>query len=302
MNTMTDVRSSVPLSRARLLIVIAYVVAGVAAVVAGMLAKGHDAIVVAAIADAVATIAIFAFSVAYDNSSFYDPYWSVIPPFLGLYWLADAADDASVARQVLALGLCTAWGIRLTYNWTRGWTGLGHEDWRYVDFRHKTGRFYWLVSFLGIHFFPTVEVFAASLSLHAALTAGGRPLNALDGLATIVTAIAIAIEAIADNQLREFVLSPAKKPGQVMSTGLWAYSRHPNYFGELLFWWGLFLFGMAANPESWRLTLWGPLAITIMFFFISVPLMEKRQLERRPHFAENIRTTSMIIPWFPRKS
>ncbi len=294
--------SSTTLGRARLLIVLCYLAAGVGSLVAGYLAPTDDAVWVAFVADVAATFVVFLFSRAYDNSSFYDAYWSVIPPFLGLFWLTDAAPDANVARQVLALGLTTLWGIRLTYNWARGWTGLGHEDWRYVDLREKTGKLYWVVSFLGLHYFPTVEVFAGCLGLHAALTAGGRPFGPLDVAATLVTAGAIAIEAIADNQLRAFVLRPGKPSGSIMNEGLWAYSRHPNYFGEMSFWWGLFLFGLAADPESWRTTLYGPVAITVMFFFVSVPMMEKRQIERRPAFAEHVKRTSMIIPWFAKSA
>lgn len=290
------------LLRARLWIVVAYAVATLAGYLTLRLAPIEDPLWLGLAADCVGTVVVFAFSVAFGNSSFYDPYWSVAPPLLGAYWLTTAAADADVMRQVAATLLCSAWAIRLTYNWARGWTGLGHEDWRYVDIAKKTGKLYWPVSFLGIHFFPTFQVFAGCVGFYVALTAGGRSFGALDVAATIVTAAAIVIEAVADEQLRAFARRPDRPAGSVMMEGLWAYSRHPNYFGEIGFWWGLFLFGLAADPSRLWPMLIGPLAITVMFRFVSVPMMETRQLERKPAFAEHIRTTSMILPWFRKRA
>ena len=279
-------------------IVLAYVVAIGAGALTVMYTPLESPIWTAFLADVVATCVIFGFSVAFSNSSFYDAYWSVIPPLIGLFFLSFAEPGAPAARQVLCLGLCTLWGIRLTYNWSVGWTGLHHEDWRYVDIKEKTGKLYWPVSFAGIHMFPTVEVFLACLPMWPALTAEG-PLNAIDAAAAIVTLGAIIIEAVADEQLRAFVKT--KKPGELIHHGLWRYSRHPNYFGEMMFWWGLFLFGFAAAPSEWTWTIVGAAAITIMFFFISVPMMEKRQLEKKPHFQAIIDSTSMLIPFFPKR-
>ena len=108
----------------------------------------------------------------------------------------------------------------------------------------------------------------------------------LDVLAVLVTAAAIAVEAGADRQLRRFLTSP-RKPGQILDTGLWAFSRHPNYFGEVLFWWGVWLFGLAADPSRWW-TIVGPAGITALFLGISVPMMDKRMLARHPGYAEHI--------------
>jgi steroid 5-alpha reductase family enzyme len=239
--------------------------------------------------------------VAFDNSSFYDPYWSVAPPVLAAYWWWDAGARTDV-RTLLVLALVMAWAVRLTYNWAVGWRGLGHEDWRYVDIRAKTGRGYWPASFAGIHMFPTAQVFLGCLALHAALT-GRAPLSLLDALAVAVTLGAIVIEALADAQLRAFTSRGPRAPGAIMEEGLWAFSRHPNYFGEALFWWGLVAFAAAAagvHPLRW----WhfvGACAISAMFAFVSIPLMEKRSLARRPEYAFLQRRVSMIVPWFRRR-
>ncbi len=282
--------------RAAGLVVLAYVVAAAAAIVAAWLVDGGP-IVRALVGDLAATCVVFGFSIAYDNSSFYDPYWSVVPPVIGAYWWWDARAPLD-ARALVALALVTLWAVRLTYNWARGWRGLGHEDWRYVDIRTRTGRAYWPASFVAIHAFPTVIVFLGCLPLYPAVTGGGRGFGALDVLAIGITGGAIAIEAIADRQLHRF--SVAKVSGAIMDRGLWAYSRHPNYFGEASFWWGLFAFALAAQPPSWWHVI-GALAITAMFVGATIPLMERRSLARRPAYAAHQRTVSMLVPWFPRR-
>ena len=277
----------------------AYLAAGVGAVVVASAGPWQHPIAVAAAADVAATLVVFAFSFAYRNSSFYDAYWSVAPIAIVFYWiLRPETPQVDGTRQLLLAALVVAWGLRLTFNWARGWEGLGHEDWRYVDLRHKTGRAYWLVSFVGLHMVPTVIVFLACLPLYAAVAAGSHPLGVLDGVAALVTAAAIAIEAGADHQLRRFRQSP-HEPGDLLASGLWSWSRHPNYFGEMLFWWGLYLFALAAAP-SWWWTIVGPLSITVMFFAASLPMIEERMLARRPSYAAHAQRTSLVIPRPPR--
>lgn len=265
-------------------------------------AVGFDhPLAVALAADVAATCVIFAFSFAFDNASFYDAYWSAVPPVLGVYWIANSdLSAADVTRQWVVLGLVTVWAVRLTYNWSRWWNGLEHEDWRYVDFRGRTGRAYWLVAFAGIHLFPTLWVFAGCLPLYVALAAGSAPFGALDWLATAVTSAAIALEARADRELFDFRQSrPA--PQQTLVTGLRRYCRHPNYLGEMGFWWGLFLFGLSAAP-SWWWTGVGAASITLMFRFVSLPLIEAHMRERRPDYAVHAEHTPMLIPRPPRRS
>lgn len=275
----------------------AYLLAAGAAFGLGSRLTAVHPVFIACLADLAAMVVIFAFSAALNNSSFYDPYWSVAPIPIALFWFFQAGrGQADLARQVVVMTLVTVWSLRLTYNWLRRWKGISHEDWRYVKFRRKYGLAYWPVSFLAIHLFPTALVFLGCLSLYPALSSGSRSFGALDLLATAVTAAAIWIEAAADRQLWRFVTSP-KKPGQVLSTGLWAFSRHPNYFGETLYWWGLYLFCLAARPSWWWAVL-GPLSISALFLFISIPMMENRMLERRPEFAEQMQRTSVFIPWF----
>jgi steroid 5-alpha reductase family enzyme len=282
------------------LFVAAAYAAGLAAawLVVRWLGAGSSPLAVVAYADVAATVVVFAFSVVADNTSVYDPYWSAAPLVIAPYLaLRPEAEGAPAARRILISALVIAWGLRLTYNWARGFQGLGHEDWRYLDFRRKTGRLYWPVSLAGLHMFPTVQVYLGCLPLFVALTSA-RPLGPLDVAAAAVTAGALAVETIADEQLRSFrARGPA---GDIMAEGLWAYSRHPNYLGEMGFWWGLYLCGLAAAPEAWWTGL-GAVAITAMFVLFSIPILDKRSCERRPAYAAHMKRVSAVLPWLPKR-
>jgi steroid 5-alpha reductase family enzyme len=279
---------------------IAYFISGIAAWLSWYYFKDQNLYIIVGIADMAATLVIFGFSYAYKNSSFYDPYWSIIPiPIVFFLFLNPVAADVNFYRQLLVVFLVNFWAIRLTYNWARQWQGLHHEDWRYVDLQQKTGAMYWMVSLTGIHIFPTVLVYMSCLPLFPTLTTESAALNTIDLLAFIVTFGAVCIEWTADEQLKKFRDSN-RDPQNFMKTGLWAYSRHPNYFGEMFFWWGLFLFAIAANPAYWWTGI-GALSISAMFLFITIPMMDNKVLSRRPAYAMHMKKVSTIFFWFAKK-
>ena len=249
-----------------------------------MALPGRHPLLVTAVADVAATLVIFAASVRHDNSSIYDPYWSVAPVPIAAWWLSLAAPGASAARGWLAAALVLTWATRLTANCMVRWSDLGEEDFRYVEIRRRTGRAYWPASLFTIHLFPTGWVFLGLVPLFPALALPSRPLGWIDAAAALVTGGAVLIEALADLQLRRF-LAARTDPGAVLRAGLWRVVRHPNYLGEVLFWWGLWLFGLAADP-AWWWTVAGPLAITALFLFVSVPWMDRRMEARHPGWIE----------------
>jgi steroid 5-alpha reductase family enzyme len=259
---------------------LAYLAALVAALAVGALLPGRHPLLVAGLADVAATLVIFAASVRHDNSSLYDPYWSVAPVPVVAAWLALAAPGASAARGALVAGLVLCWAVRLTWNCLARWRSLADEDFRYREIRARTGRAYWPASLVSIHLLPTGWVFLGLVPLFPALARPSGPLGWLDAAAALLTGGAILVEAIADLQLRRF-LATRREPTALLRTGLWAVFRHPNYLGEVLFWWGLWLFGMAADP-GWWWSVAGPLAITALFAFVSVPWMDRRIAARRP--------------------
>lgn len=279
----------------------AYLAALAAAASAGLLARGLGPIWAAAIGDLAATLVIFAGSALANNSSLYDPYWSIAPPVLAGYWIAVAPAGVSPLRQAIAAALVALWGGRLTWNWVRRWGGFHDEDWRYLDLRRSSGRAYWLVSLLGLHLFPTVLVFAACLPLHAALALPGRAIGPLDALGLALGAAGIALEALADQQLHRFLRGPrdASRGGALLEHGVWAWSRHPNYAGENLFWWGLASLGAAAGAAWWYPA--GAVAVSAMFVFVSVPMIEKRMEARRPGYRDRRRGVRMLLLWPPRR-
>ena len=124
--------------------------------------------------------------------------------------------------------------------------------------------------------------------------------NWLDVLATLVMFASVTLQLVADRQLHAFIAT--RQEGEQLHSGLWAWSRHPNYFGELGFWTGLYLFGLAAHPAGWWWMATGVLLMTAMFLFASIPMMEKRSLERRPNYQRVIDTTSMLVPLPPRQA
>lgn len=251
------------------------------------------------IADVIATVIIFIFSRAFKNSSFYDAYWSVIPPLFLVYWWYTREADTQQLRYILISIPVWFWAIRLTWNWGKHWTGLDHEDWRYPLVKEKYPRIEVLTDFFGIHFFPTVQVFLGMLPMYAAVAISTREVCWLDYLACFLGISAATIQLIADRQLHHFI--NIRKPGEIIEHGLWAWSRHPNYFGEILFWFSLALFGLAAYPEGWWWQILGFIAMLSMFVFVSVPLLEERSLERRPQYQSVIDRISMLVPWPPKK-
>jgi steroid 5-alpha reductase family enzyme len=267
-----------------------YLAAGGVAWLVAFLLRGHHPLTVTLWADIAATVVVFVVSMAAGNSSLYDPYWSVAPAVVVAVWFAGHHD----ARGVLVLVLMLLWAVRLTANWAVGWRGLAHEDWRYVQIRDQTaGRLpWWLVSFTGIQLMPTLVVFAGLLPVWPAL--GGGKLNGLDLVAVVVTVAAIVLETTADWQLRRFARDPAHH-GRVADQGLWRLSRHPNYRGEIACWWGMWLFGLAAAPPWWW-TVAGPVVMVLLFAVVSVPLMDRRSLERRPAYADYMRRVPALLP------
>ena len=273
--------------------------------------SGQNSILLkSALAVGIAVAVIFSGSLIFNNSSVFDPWWSVAPPLMVVFYLSSVLSSESLIRdsgswmgsvllsspRILILFLLTlAYSVRLTWNFLRNWPGMKHEDWRYVDFRTNTGKAYWIVSFSGIHVFPALMVFGGTLSIWVTVVQGYRPMNFADLLAILVTGYAILLEATADWQLRNF-LAKNTEAGKTMNQGLWSLSRHPNYLGEILFWWGLYLFALAANPSFWWVII-GPMAITLMFIFASIPMIEKRMLKRRKDYQAYQEKVSMLVPW-----
>lgn len=247
--------------------------------------------------DVVATIAIYACSVAWKNSSIYDAYWSVMPMILSI-WLAAVSGPLTVWHWLLLICF-NIWGLRLTLNWVRCTTGLDWEDWRYRKFRDEHGPAMWqFLNFTGIHMMPTLIVFAGFLPMFPIFQ---LPLSAWSLVGDAIILVGVALEHFADRQMAEFLKNTHEKT--VCRNGLWRYSRHPNYLGEITVWWGVFavLFSASPSPECYYYV-GGAVAMVFLFNVVSIPMMEKRQKSRRADYVNYCRTTSRLLLLPPRRS
>ena len=238
--------------------------------------------------DTAATVVVFVFSVLFRNSSVYDAYWSVAPPIMAI-WLF-AVEGAYSFLHILFLAVFLLWAVRLTANWIGVFTDFSYEDWRYRKYRDQSPKFFWpFVNFFGIHYMPTLVVFAGMLPL---FELAKRPLTLLSVFGILVMLFGIVLEFFADRQMHAFLGGDSR--GKVCNIGLWKYSRHPNYLGEISFWVGVYLAMLPIAPDKWYYGI-GCLSVAILFNVVSVPLMERRQLARRPAYKDYRNTTSRLL-------
>lgn len=255
------------------------------------LSKHFDILLATLLADIICTIIIFIFSVIANNSSIYDPYWSVIPPFIILLWMIKTKNN-SLPEQII-FGVYLFWSLRLTLNCLFNWKGLKHEDWRYRSFREKTGKYYWFVSFLGIHLFPTLIVFLGMMPILIGFTykEGFQPYIFIFGVYVGICSIIIAI--VADLSLYKHRHSD--KVHTSISSGIWKYSRHPNYLGEIIFWLSNYLMGLAYNINKFY-TIIGFITVVLLFNLFSIPTIEKRLLQRKTDYHEIMSNIPRLLP------
>ena len=243
------------------------------------------------IADLAATLFIWLASLLLHNASVYDPYWSVQPlVILGLMLLKTARFDAGSIVFVVVVAF---WSLRLTCNWAVTFPGLHKQDWRYDQLQAKSGKFFPLVNLVGIQIMPTLIVFACLLPGFYYLMLGGG-MNIWTWLGLAVSLGGTALELTADAQMLAF-RKQNTDTGRLMRTGLWRHSRHPNYFGEIMMWWGVYLVLLSVQPHLW-LTGLGALFNTCLFLFISVPLAEKRLAGYKDGFEQYKKKTRMFLP------
>jgi len=240
------------------------------------------------LADVAATVVTWLFGLLYRNVSVYDPYWSVAPPVMLTAWAVYKANMS--LGVVLLLVAVWFWGIRLTGNWASTFKGLAHEDWRYTRYREsQSPLLFQLTNFFGLNMMPTLLVFACMLPGFGIFEAGGG-VNLLTWLGFAMCIASALIQLVADTQSHRF---RASHPGECCDVGLWRKGRHPNYFGEIQFWWGIWL--MYASVAGFDSLVLAPIAMTALFMFISIPMMERRQLERKSGYAQYKENTRILI-------
>ncbi|MDD4430395.1 MAG: DUF1295 domain-containing protein [Bacteroidales bacterium] len=272
-----------------LLIVVVYILALVVGIKSYDLLYGYNFLVRLFVADAIATVFVWLFSVLFKNSSVYDPYWSVAPMvMITAYAFEQGAHAASISLLLLVIWF---WGLRLTGNWAFTFKDLSTQDWRYDKYKNQFPSIWQLVNFFGIHFMPTLVVFLAMIPAFYLIGLNAQA-NVLTYLMTVLAIFAVALQAVADRQSRRFRRA---NPGKVCAIGLWKYMRHPNYLGEIMLWWLVYFMLITLDLTYWW-TFIGALANTLMFVFISIPLMEKRQMVQKPAYRDYVNSTPMLLP------
>lgn len=216
--------------------------------------------------------------------------------FVLMAWVSFFLSTPSGARGILVGTLVSIWGIRLAWHIHSRNKGKG-EDYRYLAWRNEWGKWFYLRSYFQVYLLQGLFLFLIVSPVLVVNKNAGNPLGILDFVAVAVWLTGFYFESVGDAQLARFIKDPANK-GKLMQSGLWAYSRHPNYFGEVTQWWGIWLFALSL-PNGW-MSVVGPLTITFLILKVSgIPLLEKK-MEENPDFAEYKRRTSVFIP-LPRR-
>jgi steroid 5-alpha reductase family enzyme len=235
-------------------------------------------------------------SLALRNSSIVDVAWG--PSFLlqaAVY--LNLTPHGWEPRKLLLLALVAIWSGRLALHVATRNAGRG-EDYRYAAWRAEAGAAWWWRSFFKVFLLQGLLSWFIGMPLLAAQAGGAASWTPLDALGVTVWGIGFVFEAGGDWQLRAFLGDPANK-GRSMTRGLWRYTRHPNYFGDATQWWGFFAIAAAAGGW-WSVA--SPVAMTFLIWRVSgVGMLEQTIAQRRPDYAQYMRTTSAFIPWFPKE-
>ncbi|NIM41459.1 MAG: DUF1295 domain-containing protein [Hydrogenophaga sp.] len=241
---------------------------------------------------------VWALSLPLRDASLADRVWSLLvaAPVLVYAW---ALLPPLQARDGLMLALLLAWALRLAVYISRRNSGHG-EDRRYRAMRERHGGAFGLKSLYLVFGLQAVLAWVLGWPLLVSL-GQGVALTPLDALGVLLAAGGLLVETVADAQLARFLRGP-RPQGAVMDRGLWAWSRHPNYFGEACFWWGLWLLALPAGGWASAWTVVSPLMITWLLLKVSgVALLEQDMAERRPAYRDYAARTSAFIPWPPRR-
>lgn len=240
--------------------------------------------------------AVWLLSLVRDDASVVDAFWG--PGFVVVAWVYFALTEPATPRKQIVVGLVTVWGLRLAIHILWRARGKG-EDYRYRAMRESWGaRFRW-VSLFTVFLLQGTILWIVAFPLYVAQrTPVPERLTSIDALGMLCFAVGFFFEAVGDWQLARFKADPENR-GKLLTTGLWRFTRHPNYFGDALVWWGLFLMAFATPRSYW--TVFSPVLMTFLLMKVSgVRLLEKTLADTKPGYREYVERTNAFVPWFPR--
>ncbi len=234
-------------------------------------------------------------SVRLADSSIVDIFWGL--GFVIVAWVTCATSSGLLERRLLLSGLTTLWGLRLSVYLAM--RNLGHgEDARYTAMRKRQGPSWWWKSLFIVFALQGVLLFVVSLPVQLAQHAPGPALGAFDVIGGLLVLTGVFFESLGDWQLARFKSRPENK-GQIMTRGLWHYTRHPNYFGDFVVWWGLYVIACATGTAWW--TIVGPVVMSILLMRVSGVTLLEKTMSQRPGYAEYAARTSAFFPRPPKR-
>jgi steroid 5-alpha reductase family enzyme len=230
------------------------------------------------------------------DASIVDVFWGL--GFAVVGWVYYSLGGGQTLRGGLVVALVTVWALRLSLYIL--WRNRGQgEDYRYQEMRERHRASFPLWSLFFVFWLQGLLLWVISMPLHQAQAPEPGSLQPLDVLGLVLFVVGFAFEAGGDWQLARFKANPANR-GRVLDRGLWRYTRHPNYFGDAVVWWGFFCFA-AATPGGWW-TVLSPILMTVLLMRVSgVTLLEKRLEETKPAYRRYAEETSTFFPWPPRR-
>ena len=217
--------------------------------------------------------------------------------FVLMTWASYVLSDDSGVRGILVGILVSIWGLRLAWHIHTRNKGKA-EDYRYLAWRKEWGEWFYIRTYFQVYLLQGLFLFLIVLPVLLINKSAGAQLGILDFVGIVVWLVGFYFEAVGDAQLARFIKNPENK-GKLMQSGLWAYTRHPNYFGEVTQWWGIWL--VALSVPSGALAIISPITITFLILKVSgIPMLEKKMAEH-PDFVEYKRRVSVLIPLLPKK-
>ncbi len=236
----------------------------------------------------------FIISLIVKRNDIADIAWGLGYVLLVIFFLLS---EIGSARFYLVSSLVILWGFRLAFHVAYRNKGK-KEDSRYARWRQEWGKIFYIRSYLQVYLFQGLLLILVASPVILTASHAQSSLGLLDYMGVVVWLIGFYFEAVGDYQLLKFIKNPVNK-GKIMTKGLWRYTRHPNYFGEVTMWWGIFLIAVNSSSGLWALI--SPLTITILILFVSgIPLLEKKY-EGNVEFDEYKKRTSAFFPLLPKK-
>jgi len=230
------------------------------------------------------------------DASVIDIFWG--PGFVSLAWVYAVVSDGWPSRRLLVLALVSLWGLRLAAHILWRSRGKG-EDYRYAEMRERYGARFWWVSLITVFLLQGVLMWLISAPLLQVIAAAeSGSLTIFDLIGSVLFVIGFLFEAIGDLQLARFRTDPGNR-GKVLRSGLWRYTRHPNYFGDSVVWWSFYVLALGTPGALW--TIYSPILMTLLLLKVSgVGMLEKKLKRTRSEYADYVASTNAFLPWFPR--